>query len=74
MAAVPSTLASALAEIKTAQRALIKPSPLLDHAVTNSAAKSLPDISILPEQGAFLCLLCKLINVKSVLELGTLGG
>ena len=55
-------------------KAFVETTPRLDHATSNSAAKGLPDISILPEQGAFLSFLCKLLNAKSVLELGTLGG
>ncbi|KIX04291.1 uncharacterized protein Z518_05158 [Rhinocladiella mackenziei CBS 650.93] len=57
-----------------ARSSLLKPNPQLDHALSNSAANGLPPISVSDLQGKFLALQCQLINAKSVLEVGTLGG
>jgi predicted O-methyltransferase YrrM len=40
----------------------------------NSAENGLPAITISPLQGQYLAIQCQLINAKSVLEVGTLGG
>lgn len=53
---------------------LLRPNPMLDRALSNSAANGLPAISITALQGQYLAVQCKLINAKSVLEIGTLGG
>ena len=53
---------------------LLKPDRQLDHARTNSAANGLPAITISDLQGQYLALQCRLINARSVLEIGTLGG
>ena len=53
---------------------LLKANPQLDHALKNSSANGLPPISISPLQGQYLAIQCQLINAKSVLEIGTLGG
>ena len=53
---------------------LLKPNPQLDHALSNSAANGLPAITISPLQGQYLAIQCQLINAKTVLEIGTLGG
>jgi predicted O-methyltransferase YrrM len=57
-----------------AQSSLLKPNPQLDHAISNSAANSLPEITISALQGQYLAIQCQLINAKNVLEIGTLGG
>ena len=57
-----------------AHSSLLRPDPRLDHALSNSAANGLPSITISPLQGQFLAIQCQLINAKSVLEIGTLGG
>ena len=57
-----------------ARLSLLKPDPQLDHALTNSAANNLPAITVSALQGQYLALQCRLINAKSVLEIGTLGG
>lgn len=57
-----------------AQAALLRPNPKLGHALANSAAKGLPPISVLPLEGQHLSILTQLMGVKSVLEIGTLGG
>lgn len=57
-----------------ARTSLLKPDPQLDHALTNSAANGLPPIAISDLQGQYLAIQCQLINAKSVLEIGTLGG
>ena len=46
----------------------------LSHALSNSAAKGLPPITISPLQGQFLAIQAQLISAKNVLEVGTLGG
>ncbi|RFU35577.1 hypothetical protein B7463_g837, partial [Scytalidium lignicola] len=57
-----------------ARNSFLKPSPQLDHALANSAANGLPAITISALQGQYLAIQCQLINAKSVLEIGTLGG
>ena len=57
-----------------ARTSLLRPDPQLDHALTNSAANGLPPIAISDLQGQYLAIQCQLINAKSVLEIGTLGG
>jgi predicted O-methyltransferase YrrM len=57
-----------------ARSALFRPSSKLEHALRNSTAKGLPPISVLPLAGQHLSILTKLMGVKSVLEIGTLGG
>ena len=57
-----------------ARRNLLKPDPRLDRALSNSAANGLPTITISDLQGQYLAIQCQLINAKSVLEIGTLGG
>jgi predicted O-methyltransferase YrrM len=61
-----------------ARTSLLKHEPQLaqqlDHALANSAAKGLPPITINALQGQYLAIQCQLINAKSVLEVGTLGG
>ncbi|KAH8805092.1 S-adenosyl-L-methionine-dependent methyltransferase [Xylogone sp. PMI_703] len=53
---------------------LLKPNPKLDYALSNSAAKRLPPITVTPLGGQYLVIQCQLINAKTVLEIGTLGG
>lgn len=53
---------------------LLKPNRQLDHALSNSAANGLPAITVSALQGQYLAIQCQLINAKSVLEIGTLGG
>ena len=57
-----------------AKKHLLKPNPRLEFALKNSAAKGLPPISVTPLGGQYLSIQCQLINAKSVLEIGTLGG
>ena len=74
MASLSSVLSSAITTALDAQNQLVKSNERLDHAVSNSAKSGLPPIAVGPPQGAFLSLLCQLMNAKSVLEIGTLGG
>jgi predicted O-methyltransferase YrrM len=53
---------------------LLKPDAQLENALTNSNANGLPAITISALQGQYLSIQCQLINAKSVLEVGTLGG
>ncbi|CZT18239.1 related to O-methyltransferase [Ramularia collo-cygni] len=57
-----------------AQKSLSKNTPQLEHALSNSKANGLPEISINASQGTFLSILCKMTNAKNILEIGTLGG
>ena len=57
-----------------ARTSLLRPDPQLDHALTNSATNGLPAITISDLQGQYLAVQCQLIDAKSVLEIGTLGG
>ena len=57
-----------------AQTSLLRPNSQLDHAVSNAKSRGLPSISVSALQGQFLAIQCQLINAKSVLEIGTLGG
>lgn len=57
-----------------ARNSLLKRDEQLESALANSAANGLPAITISPLQGQFLAIQCQLINAKSVLEIGTLGG
>ena len=57
-----------------ARKHLLTPNSKLDHALANSAANNLPAITVSPLQGQYLAIQCRLMNAKSVLEIGTLGG
>ncbi|KAF2099980.1 S-adenosyl-L-methionine-dependent methyltransferase [Rhizodiscina lignyota] len=57
-----------------AKESLLKPNPQLDNAISNSAKNGLPSITVSELQGQFLSIQCQLMNAKSVLEIGTLGG
>lgn len=57
-----------------AQRQLSETDPQLDFALSNSTEKGIPEIQINASHGAFLSILCKMVNAKKVLEIGTLGG
>jgi predicted O-methyltransferase YrrM len=46
----------------------------LSHALSNSAAKGLPPITVSPLQGQYLAIQAQLISARRVLEIGTLGG
>ena len=74
MAAIPRVLSSAVDKSLSAQNDLVKSSERLNNAVSNSKKNGLPPIAISPAQGQYLSILCQLINAKSVLEIGTLGG
>ena len=45
----------------------------LEHALSNSLANGLEDISVAPSQGKFLQIQCQLVGAKHILEIGTLG-
>lgn len=57
-----------------AQKLLSKTNPQLDFALSNSDEKGIPPIAINASQEAFLFILCKMVNAKNILEIGTLGG
>lgn len=67
-------LQRALEITSEAQNDLLKSTPQLDHALSNSAAKGLPSIAISPLQGISLSILCQFVQAKNILEIGTLGG
>ncbi len=52
---------------------LIGADPVLDGAVTDSAAAGLPPIAVSPPQGKLLNLLARSIGARRILEVGTLG-
>ncbi|WP_020666660.1 O-methyltransferase [Amycolatopsis nigrescens] len=54
--------------------ALIPNDPALDAAQASSMAAGLPAIAVTANQGKLLNLLARVLNAKSVLEIGTLGG
>jgi predicted O-methyltransferase YrrM len=53
---------------------LIGSDPALDAAVRASAEAGLPAIAVSPSQGKLLHLLARALGIRTVLELGTLGG
>jgi len=53
---------------------LLDPDPVLDAALADSAAAGLPPIAVTPNLGKLLALILRLAGVRSLLELGTLGG
>ncbi|KAF2238500.1 S-adenosyl-L-methionine-dependent methyltransferase [Viridothelium virens] len=57
-----------------ARTSLLRSNSQLDRALSNSKSHDLPPITISPLQGQYLAIQCQLINAKSVLEIGTLGG
>lgn len=71
---LPAITAQALASSLKAQELILKSNKRLDAAVANCEKNNIPRIAISPLQGQFLALLCRLSNVQSVLEVGTLGG
>lgn len=74
MASIEQSLHRAFGIVTQAQDDLIKSTPQLDFALSNSAAQGLPSITIAPAQGVSLSILCQLVQAKNVLEIGTLGG
>jgi predicted O-methyltransferase YrrM len=53
--------------------ALIPSDPVLDGALESSMAAGLPAISVSPNQGKLLETLARILNARSILEIGTLG-
>jgi predicted O-methyltransferase YrrM len=53
---------------------LVPPDPALDAALQASAAAELPAINVSPNLGKLLQLLARLGGVRTILEIGTLGG
>jgi predicted O-methyltransferase YrrM len=53
---------------------LVGPDAALDRALENSATAGLPPIAVSPAQGKLLHLLALALRVRTILELGTLGG
>jgi predicted O-methyltransferase YrrM len=53
---------------------IVKPDAALAGALDSSNAAGLPSINVSPSQGKFLQLLARLVNARSILEVGTLGG
>ena len=74
MAPLPQELSSAMDKSLNAQNDMVKSTERLTNAVSNSNEKGLPPIAISAAQAQDLSILCQLINAKSVLEIGTLGG
>lgn len=74
MPSLPPALSYAMAASLKAQDQILKPNKRLDDAVANCEKNNIPSIAVSPLQGQFLSILCKLVQAKSVLEVGTLGG
>ena len=53
---------------------LLSSDPVLDAALEASAAAGLPAISVSPNQGKLLQMLAEIVDARSILEIGTLGG
>jgi predicted O-methyltransferase YrrM len=53
--------------------ALIAPDAVLESALESSRDAGLPAISVSPNQGKLLEMLARMINARSILEIGTLG-
>ncbi|MEH2031541.1 MAG: O-methyltransferase [Nostoc sp.] len=53
---------------------LVPSDPALDTALQTSAAAGLPPHNVSPNQGKLLLLLAQIQGVRSILEIGTLGG
>ena len=52
---------------------LVGPDPVLERALSESAAAGLPAIAVSPAQGEILHLLARIHGARRILELGTLG-
>jgi len=74
MSTLPTEIATAVSKSSYAQKKLVKISEALDNAVSNSKKNDLPSIAVSPATGQMLSMLCKMIDAKHVLEIGTLGG
>ncbi|KAK5711785.1 hypothetical protein LTR17_018228 [Elasticomyces elasticus] len=74
MSPLPPIFSQAFDRSLDAQTRILKSSSRLDDAVANCAKNVIPPIAISPSQGQYLALLCQLMQAKSVLEVGTLGG
>ena len=53
---------------------LLAPDPVLESALESSRAAGLPAISVSPNQGKLLEILARMLDARSILEIGTLGG
>src|SRR5215468_7583213 len=53
---------------------LVQPDAALNEALVRSAAAGLPSINVSPCQGKMLHILARAHGVRSILEIGTLGG
>ena len=53
---------------------IVKPDAALNAALSSSDAAGLPSINVSPSQGKFLQMLARLVNARTILEVGTLGG
>ncbi len=56
------------------ERLFTPPDPVLDAAMQAIEAAGLPAISVTPQQGKLLNVLARAHNVRTILEIGTLGG
>ncbi|KAK4953799.1 hypothetical protein LTR10_008403 [Elasticomyces elasticus] len=74
MSDLPPIFSQAFDRSLDAQTRILKSSSRLDNAVANCTKNEIPPIAISPSQGQYLALLCQLMQAKSVLEVGTLGG
>jgi predicted O-methyltransferase YrrM len=74
MSSIPKALQLAASKSLKAQEELVKSTDQLDAAMKNSDKNGLPPIAINAAQGQFLSVLCRSVQAKKILEIGTLGG
>jgi predicted O-methyltransferase YrrM len=53
---------------------MVKPDSALDQALADSDTAGLPSIAVPPGHGKLLQILARLVNARTILEIGTLGG
>jgi len=53
---------------------IVKPDSALDKALADSDTAGLPSIAVPPGHGKLLQILARLVNARTILEIGTLGG
>ncbi|TFK54927.1 S-adenosyl-L-methionine-dependent methyltransferase [Heliocybe sulcata] len=70
----PTTLDDWTREANFQRAHLIPDDEALDWAMKNCEDHALPDINVEPAQGKFMSLLCQVVGVKRIVEVGTLGG
>ncbi len=52
----------------------VPPNPMLEGALLPAGQAGMPEIHVFPNEGELLQLLAEIMDVKRILEVGTLGG